>query len=132
MCLKDIKRLLAPVRLFLCPCYTILLVLSVACSVFRKPTQIYGGFKLCFYSALALACEQHTYFRSSLLPFSEGKKRTTGNTFAVPRLPWHQLNNEFIITAFCSRSTSVGQLQKYAARAKLFVCKSDLLFLYVL
>ena len=30
--------------------------------------------------------------------------------------------NELIVNTFGSRSTSVGQLQKYAARAKLFVC----------
>ena len=30
--------------------------------------------------------------------------------------------NELIVNAFCSRSTNVGRLKKYAARAKLFVC----------
>ena len=30
--------------------------------------------------------------------------------------------NELIVNTFGSRSTSVGQVQKYAARAKLFVC----------
>ena len=53
ICVKDIKRLLAPVILFLSLsiCYAILLVL--ACSVFRKPTQIYRGFELFFHFALA-------------------------------------------------------------------------------
>ena len=51
--LKDIKRLLAPCSdaISLSICYAILLVL--ACSVFRKPTQIYRGFELFFHSALA-------------------------------------------------------------------------------
>ena len=84
--LKDIKRLLAPCSdaISLSICYAILLVL--ACSVFRKPTQVHRGFELFFHSALI------------------------GIDY-----------DEFIMNAFGSRSTSVGQLQKYAARAKLFV-----------
>ena len=39
-------------------------------------------------------------------------------------------DEEFIMNAFDSRSTSIGQLQKYAARAKLLVFQLDLLFLY--
>ena len=50
ICLKDIKRLLAPVRLFLCP-YATLFCWSWVCSVFQKPIQIYRGFELCFHSS---------------------------------------------------------------------------------
>ena len=85
ICLKDI-RLLASVRLFLCPliCYAILLVLNVFC--FRKPTQIiYRRFR-----TLHSFCPGINY-------------------------------NEFIMNDFGSRSTSVGQLQKYAASAKLLI-----------
>ena len=34
----------------------------------------------------------------------------------------HITYNEFIMNEFGSGSTSVGQMQKYAVRAKLFVC----------
>ena len=49
--------------------------------------------------------------------FSENQPRDTLLSFCLG------INyNEFIMNDFGSRMTSVGQLQKYAARAKLFVC----------
>ena len=38
--------------------------------------------------------------------------------------------DEFVMNAFGSRWKSVGQLQKYGARTKLFILQLDLLFLY--
>ena len=54
------------------------------------------------------------------VPFSENQPKYTEVSNFAFILPRHQL--QFVMNAFASRSTSVGELQKCAARAKLFVC----------
>ena len=54
------------------------------------------------------------------VPFSENQHKYTEVSNFAFILPRHQL--QLIMNAFASRSASVSQLRKYAARAKLFVC----------